>query len=911
MGIPFGRYQLLKKIASGGMGQVLLAKKGQDDFEKLVVLKRILPHLVEDEEFFTMFRDEAKITMRLDHPNIARINEFGVEGGVHYIEMEYVAGEDMRRIEKRAAAVGKGIPIGVIIRIIADAAAGLDFAHKARDAKGAPLNLVHRDVSPQNVLVGFDGSVKLIDFGVAKAAGRSQHTATGILKGKFPYMSPEQAQGEELDCRSDVFALGIVLWEQLTGRRLFKGENDLATQRLVRACQVPAPSSVEPSVPTGLDPIALKALAKEPKDRFQDAAELRNALEDFALHNAIPTSASNLSSFMRELYAERIAKEADPRFFEEDSGLTDLDVGGLSKPANTGGATVLDRNKLPADGAGTQVLGPVTLAVPPSTPSPLPRVLAAIAVAAVLGVGGWLALKSPPEVKPVEVPVKPIVEAPLVVPPLVVRIESEPNGANVELGRQPHGPDALRSPGGEGEAARDAQALGGRLRNGRGHAQRHDRVDPVAGAQEEARRGEDRHRRQLREEPRHQDDPMKPSEQPLRCERHGAAAGWKCTVCHQVLCPDCAALKVVSPITLMACGRCGEMVEPLIRKKSQTASLAQRLPEAFLFPFRGEGLPAWLGISMFLWVLSFLGGLGALIGWGGGAGELLRADPLHRARRRVARAVRLPGAAPVDPHAAGALQPGDLSPRGAGHPAPSTWGCRGSSGWPWCLAALWSPTAFIGAAANTSLVDLINPVRVLGATARIGKDFGVYLGALLGVGVLMLASWPLAVLVNRYLLVPVLGGVATADGADLRALRGRAHRRPGVDAARPGVRLGRGAGPVRAGARRPEAARRAAGEGEHAAAAPPFVHRAGAGARARAATRADVRSLRRARAEPRRGEAARGGAARRGPAAQLLRAVGPLHPQGDGRRAGRRGPRWLPLHRAGRLRAAELREQDQ
>ena len=244
MGIPFGRYTLLKKIASGGMGQVLLGKKGSDDFEKLVVIKRILPHLVEDEEFFAMFRDEAKITMRLDHPNIARINEFGVENGVHYIEMEYVAGEDLRRIEKQAAAVGKGIPIGVVVRIIADAAAGLDFAHKARDAKGTPLNLVHRDVSPQNVLVGFDGSVKLIDFGVAKAAGRAQHTATGILKGKFPYMSPEQADGLDLDARSDVFALGIVLWEQLTGRRLFKGDNDLATQRLVKACQVPPPSQV-------------------------------------------------------------------------------------------------------------------------------------------------------------------------------------------------------------------------------------------------------------------------------------------------------------------------------------------------------------------------------------------------------------------------------------------------------------------------------------------------------------------------------------------------------------------------------------------------------------------------------------------------------------------------------------------
>ena len=436
MGIPFGRYQLLKKIASGGMGQVLLAKKGEGDFEKLVVLKRILPHLVEDEEFFTMFRDEAKITMRLDHPNIARINEFGVEAGVHYIEMEYVAGEDVRRIEKRAAAVGKGIPIGIILRIIADAAAGLDFAHKAKDAKGVPLGLVHRDVSPQNILIGFDGSVKLIDFGVAKAAGRAQHTATGILKGKFPYMSPEQAEGDELDARSDVFAIGIVLWEQLTGRRLFKGENDLATQRLVRACQVPAPSSVEPSVPAGLDPIVLKALAKEPKDRFADAAELRNALEDFALQNAIPTSASSLATFMQELYAERIAKEADPRFFEEDSGLTDLDVGGLSKPAaSTTGATVVDRNKLPP-GNATQVVG--TQVLPPPSQTSMPKVVGAVVVlVALLGLGGWYATR--PEVKPVvEVPVKPVTgagtgETPPPPQPLVVRIESEPSGAAIEL----------------------------------------------------------------------------------------------------------------------------------------------------------------------------------------------------------------------------------------------------------------------------------------------------------------------------------------------------------------------------------------------------------------------------------------------------------------------------------------------
>jgi len=449
MGIPFGRYQLLRKIASGGMGQVLLAKKGQDDFEKLVVIKRILPHLVEDEEFFTMFKDEAKITMRLDHPNIARINEFGVENGVHYIEMEYVAGEDARRIEKRAAAANKGIPIGVILRIIADAAAGLDFAHKARDAKGQPLNLVHRDVSPQNVLVGFDGSVKLIDFGVAKAAGRAQHTATGILKGKFPYMSPEQARGDELDPRSDVFALGIVLWEMLTGRRLFKGENDLATQKMVLACQVPAPSSVEPSVPKGLDPIVLKALAKEPQDRFADAAAFRMALEEFALANAIPSSSAHLSAFMQELYAERILRESNPKSLEEDSGLTDLDVGGLVKTG--GNATVVDRNKqgsgAGSSGGATRVEGPAhTQAVAPPSRGGNKALWGALGAVALLAIGGaawWSTREKPVAVTPPgtgagattgTTGATTVTPPPPVEPkPVELRVETDPAGADVEL----------------------------------------------------------------------------------------------------------------------------------------------------------------------------------------------------------------------------------------------------------------------------------------------------------------------------------------------------------------------------------------------------------------------------------------------------------------------------------------------
>ncbi len=343
MGIPFGRYVLLKKIAAGGMGQVFLAKTDDQGFEKLVVLKRILPHLVEDEEFFTMFLDEARLAARLNHPNIAQIFDLGEDRGTHYIVMEYVAGDDVRRVGKAAHASGHPLPLGVTLRIIADAAAGLDYAHKAKDAQGKPLGLVHRDISPQNILVGFDGGVKLIDFGVAKATGRAQATATGMLKGKFPYMSPEQAEGKDLDGRSDIFALGIVLWELLTDNRLFKGENDTAAQRLVIACRVPPPSSYNKDLPPELDAIVLKALAKNPADRYPDAASFRLAIEDFLLARSLPASSAHVQAFMSKAYAERIAKEADPSTLDTLNAETDAESAFDEAVARSSGGTPSSR----------------------------------------------------------------------------------------------------------------------------------------------------------------------------------------------------------------------------------------------------------------------------------------------------------------------------------------------------------------------------------------------------------------------------------------------------------------------------------------------------------------------------------------------------------------------------------------
>jgi serine/threonine-protein kinase len=307
----FGRYELLRKIATGGMGQVYLARqKGPVGFQKLLVVKRLLPHLSEDEEFIQMFLDEARIAALLNHPNIAQIYEMGDVDGVLYIAMEYVNGESVSLVNSRANIRRGSLPLALKCRIIADAAAGLDHAHQARTPSGRRLGLIHRDVSPHNVLVGFNGNVKLIDFGVAKAAGKLSHTAVGTIKGKHAYMSPEQARGEELDARSDVYGLGIVFYELLTSHRLFKRESDVATLKAVVSARVPPPSEVVTTLPKNLDALVLKALARKREDRFQSAGDFQLALEDFLLAARLPGSTqAHLAAFMKDLYSAELEEE--------------------------------------------------------------------------------------------------------------------------------------------------------------------------------------------------------------------------------------------------------------------------------------------------------------------------------------------------------------------------------------------------------------------------------------------------------------------------------------------------------------------------------------------------------------------------------------------------------------------------
>ncbi|UJR80538.1 serine/threonine-protein kinase [Sandaracinus amylolyticus] len=309
--IPFGKYVLLERINVGGMAEVFKAKAfGVEGFERLVAVKRILPSIAEDQEFITMFIDEAKISVQLTHANIAQIFDLGKVGESYFIAMEFVHGKDLRAIFDRARKRGETTPVPMSCYIAMKICEGLDYAHNKKDAAGRDLNLVHRDVSPQNCLISYDGETKLIDFGIAKAAGKAGRTQAGILKGKFGYMSPEQVRGLPLDRRSDIFAVGIVLYELLTGERLFVGESDFSTLEKVRNVEIMPPSTYNRRIPEELEQIVLKALAKDVDDRYQTAMDLHDDLQSFMYTSGNFFSRKDLSAYMRKAFADEIAKES-------------------------------------------------------------------------------------------------------------------------------------------------------------------------------------------------------------------------------------------------------------------------------------------------------------------------------------------------------------------------------------------------------------------------------------------------------------------------------------------------------------------------------------------------------------------------------------------------------------------------
>jgi eukaryotic-like serine/threonine-protein kinase len=277
------RFELIAELASGGMATVFLARlSGVAGFQRLVAIKRLHPHLAREAEFVEMFLDEARLAARIHHPNVVPIQEVGESDQGYYLVMDYIEGDTLAHVLARAAKTKSLVPYGVTIRVLLDVLSGLHAAHEMKDDHGEPLQIVHRDVSPQNILVGVDGVARVVDFGVARAASRLSSTRSGQLKGKLAYMAPEQARGGAIDRRADLFACGIVLWEALATKRLFKGEGEAETLNRVLYDPIARPSSARPDVPKALEDICMKALSRDPDQRYATAQDFGDELEKAA-----------------------------------------------------------------------------------------------------------------------------------------------------------------------------------------------------------------------------------------------------------------------------------------------------------------------------------------------------------------------------------------------------------------------------------------------------------------------------------------------------------------------------------------------------------------------------------------------------------------------------------------------------
>jgi serine/threonine-protein kinase len=309
----FGRYFLLDLIAQGGMAEIYRARlAAKDGAGRLVVVKRIQAGFGGNAEFLQMFKSEIKVTMGLNHQNIVQVYDFGEEQSQPFITMELVDGKNLRQLLNRFRELGQSFPVELAAHIVEQAASGLHYAHTYKDKiSGDALNVVHRDISPQNILISYDGSVKIIDFGIAKATTNSEHTRAGVIKGKPSYLAPEQISGDPLDGRTDLFALGTVFWELLVGKKLFAGDNDLAVLKMIESCSttVRPPSELNPNVPKELDAIVLKLLAKSPEKRPQTGEELQRTLRRFLNAYAPDFSASDLSHVSKELFQREIVED--------------------------------------------------------------------------------------------------------------------------------------------------------------------------------------------------------------------------------------------------------------------------------------------------------------------------------------------------------------------------------------------------------------------------------------------------------------------------------------------------------------------------------------------------------------------------------------------------------------------------
>lgn len=425
------RFELVAELASGGMATVYLARlSGVAGFQRLVAIKRLHPHLAKEPDFIEMFLDEARLAARIHHPNVVPIQEVGESKSGYYLVMDYVEGDTLARLLARAAQTNTQIPWGVTIRILLDTLAGLHAAHELTDDLGQPLAIVHRDVSPQNILVGSDGIARITDFGVARAASRLSTTRSGQLKGKLAYMAPEQARGGPIDRRADIFSCGIVLWEALALKRLFKGDGEAATLNRVLYDPIAPPSTHRSDIPAALEAVCMKALRREVDERFATAEELADELERVGRSLSCVGSVRDVAACLEQVFGSDLAQQREavrawlarsepsaaprPRPSMPESVQTRVE-GGKSEPSSArsrrdGAPLPIDRlavtapapadpgssGSLPAEkvsSVSSAVLqvhdasGRVTAPAPRRSPG---RSIAIVAVAALLlGVAGW------------------------------------------------------------------------------------------------------------------------------------------------------------------------------------------------------------------------------------------------------------------------------------------------------------------------------------------------------------------------------------------------------------------------------------------------------------------------------------------------------------------------------------------
>ncbi|MBS2028444.1 MAG: serine/threonine protein kinase [Deltaproteobacteria bacterium] len=306
----FGKYTLIDRIAVGGMAEIFLARQaGLEGFEKTIVIKRIRPHLSQQKAFVKMFLNEAKLAAQLNHPNIVQIYDLGKIGESYFIAMEYIFGRDMRRIIPKADSLGIPFPMVYALKIASSVCEGLYYAHQKMDIYGNPLNIVHRDVTPENIFVSFDGTVKVLDFGIAKAANQIEQTKAGEIKGKLSYMSPEQCMGKPLDHRSDIFSLGVVLYEWITGFKLFTGESEVGILKSITEGKIYAPSYFKADIPEAVEKILMKALEKDREKRYQSAWDMQYDVDQFLSQYEFTPSNIHLSNFLKQLFSDELEEE--------------------------------------------------------------------------------------------------------------------------------------------------------------------------------------------------------------------------------------------------------------------------------------------------------------------------------------------------------------------------------------------------------------------------------------------------------------------------------------------------------------------------------------------------------------------------------------------------------------------------